>query len=180
VPTTSGWALPYPVNGDAANGPAQIQALAEAVDTDLTTLSNRTLARHVALGRSAAQSINNNTLTDISWTVEDTDASGLVTVPVTNITIPATAVWLLTSTILWATNATGYRAAQIIHVGTTEVLADYHVLSSGGSNVTGASMVTARLLTSGDQVKVAGLQTSGGALNVEHAYATFTMTRLPT
>lgn len=39
MPATSTWGLPYPSNSDAVDVPGDLQALAEAVDADLTTVN---------------------------------------------------------------------------------------------------------------------------------------------
>ena len=39
MPATSTWALPYPADADPVDVPGDLQALAEAVDADLTTVN---------------------------------------------------------------------------------------------------------------------------------------------
>jgi len=50
MPTTSRWALPYPAGSDSPDGPAQIQALAEALDNHAQHTSGTFAARPTSTG----------------------------------------------------------------------------------------------------------------------------------
>jgi hypothetical protein len=72
MPTTSGYALPYPSDSDAVDVPGDMQALAQAVDTQLTTVYGRlphatSTARLTVTGLSTAPSDSIATMGTINW-----------------------------------------------------------------------------------------------------------------
>lgn len=177
--TTTNYAWPYPANSDGPFGPSQIQAIGAAADTTVKGIDDRVAAKYLQLSRATDQTLTTGTGTDISWTVEDSDTSGIVTVPVTTITIPTAGVWSFTALVPFATNATGYRGGQIFHITSGKLIADFHIASSGGSNITADSISGQWKCAAADTVKVVAIQTSGGNLNLDSTYLRFSMARLP-
>lgn len=153
----------------------------------MTLLSGQTMTplklktAHVALTRAANLSINNNTVTDVTWTVEESDVDGLFTAPGTTFTVPAglDGVWDISAFAWFASNATSFRLMQLLINGAvlTEWRAD--AVSIGGQP-TAMGLATSKLLAVGDTVKIAVYQLSGAALNLTGPpWPRFTLTRRP-
>ena len=118
------------------------------------------------LQKSANQSLNNTTLTSITWDVETLDSDGFhSTVSNTDrITIPTGkgGKYMVGVILSYASNATGNRQIVISKNGT-----DLSWLQTGATNAITACNKTMVLdLAAGDYIIAKGYQTSGGALNV--------------
>jgi len=172
VPTTTGHALPYPATTDSPDGPAQILALCNRLETLLTAYDNTLAANtpHIDLTRSTTQAISDVTLTDISWTVENSDRNGLFTVTGTTFTAgPASVgVWDLSAWMQIGANATGFRSLQIYHNGAVIAEARHNAVTVA-SQPTSLAVATTRLIANTDTLKVAVFHTAGTSLNIASA-----------
>lgn len=123
---------------------------------------------HIHLTRSATQSIPNNTSTDISWTVETSDRSALVSGTVTSVTIPAGqgGVWAVMAWARFVTNATGFRVMEVRHNG-TQVAQDRREAMTTAAQSHDMFAGYIKLLAETDTVSVMVFQNSGGALNLD-------------
>lgn len=167
---TSPLNFPYPLYTEANNGPAQIQALATAIDGAVTTAqSNTALAvtrKRGAASETANQSIPNAVSTALTYGTEEFDNDNMINLGVNNTLITATTagIYLVEVTCLFAMNATGDRELDI-------------AWSGGGGNVgiqskavaADVTRLSASFLfkaTAGQTFQSLVQQSSGGALNV--------------
>lgn len=127
--------------------------------------------RPVRVYPSGSQSINDSTLTAVTWDSEQFDEDGWhSTVSNTSrLTAPAGdgTNWLPWAWLYWDANATGVRIAQLLKGGTTNLGITAHDAASAGA--TSQIVVGAYPITNGEYVEVHGYQTSGGPLNVNAA-----------
>lgn len=165
--------LPYPLYTEAVNPPAQIQALADAVD-DALVASQALIASIVARKASRAsrvtnQSIANNTPTLVQFTTEDFDNDNMINLggSNTNIVVQTSGLYLVTGSVTWATNATGIREALLLKNGTA--IAGLRELNNGGVLASGTPATHLINAVVTDIFTLQVLQTSGGALNVSSA-----------
>lgn len=114
--------------------------------------------------RTANQSIVNNTVVNITWQALAYDTMGLITLPSTNIVIPATGYYAITPVVAFDTHATGYRQIAILKAGATLHIARLPPVSSGADTIFATH--TEDLLTAGDVITISVRQTSGGNLNI--------------
>jgi hypothetical protein len=137
------------------------------------------------LSRSGSLTVTTSTTTPVDWNTEESDVGGLhdnVTNP-ERITVPTggnRGIWLLTATIDWAANATGYRSMSIVKNGTT-TLAQNSVANIGGTvgPIHGAVAIDPAPSV-GDWYRVAVFQDSGGNLNANaNGLSVFTGQHLP-
>ena len=135
----------------------------EIVDSsiDATELATVPTTR---LRRTTIQTISNNTPTDISFTTETWDTAGFHTGNNTDVNAPVDGVYLITGSVIFQANATGYRELQL--TANLQPIADDqdNPRSGGGIDILGVS--TVYLLNAGDFVRMSVLQNSGGNLTV--------------
>lgn len=124
----------------------------------------------VRLSKSATQSIANNTLTSITFDVEDFDDGGLhsTTTNTSRITIPTGGggTYLLGGQAEFVPNGTGSRTL-FITVNGTSTLSTVRDGSPSASVETRLSTSTLAQLVAGDYVEARVTQTSGGSLNAD-------------
>lgn len=115
MPGTTPLGYPYPLPGDATDGPAALKALADAVDASVTaTLAAAAAAaapKGALIRNITAQQILNNTVTTLSFGSEvfDNDnMSDLVAFP-QGLTVRTAGVYHLQASWSFAANATGFR-----------------------------------------------------------------------
>jgi hypothetical protein len=135
----------------------------------------------VRVTKSAVQSINNTTVTPLTWDQEsfDTDTLHSTSVNTSRITAAATGKYLVTAAVTFAANATGYRQVKIVKNGVT----DYAIataLNLGAADTPGVTVSDIVDLAASDYVEIAVAQNSGGALNVAVAGTTASMVLLGT
>lgn len=132
---------------------------------------NGTARPRCAATRGSTQSIANNTANVlVSWTTETYDVGAMFAATSTTLaTIPTGkgGIYLITTSIEFAANATGYRGVQINTAGTTRVRQT--VASVGAGPATRVSLATVWNLAAGDTVTVGLFQDSGGALNITNS-----------
>lgn len=121
--TTVPLGFPYPVAGDPLAGPANIQALAEAVDVSVTATqvsADAASAPPASKVTGGSQAILNNTVTDLRFDLVVYDNTGtvdLVSSP-SVINAPVVGQYVLVATAVFAANVTASRMLQILLNGT--------------------------------------------------------------
>lgn len=166
---TSPQNYPYPLYTEANNGPAQIQALADAIDNGIVA-SQALIASIVSrkafrVSSGVAQSIPNNTNTLAVFATEefDNDTMFNVGVSTTNATVNTAGLFLFTMTSTWAANATGVRMTALLKNGVQ--VGAFQAVSAGGVLSSGTPFTMLINAIVGDVFTVRLFQTSGGALN---------------
>lgn len=129
------------------------------------TKDNGARRPRVTLYRSASQSINSGSDTNLSWDTESHDADGLHAGGNEFFTVPAqyAGAWSVMGQVTWASNSTGRRIVKITVNGTAVAQTAVNAVS-GGSTIIQAN-APALVLASGDVVRVQVFQDSGGSLN---------------
>jgi hypothetical protein len=154
--------IPYPQSTDDVNPPADLQALAVAVNTLLTSLFNPPKAR---IHCSATQSIANVTPTVMTMDTTDFDTDTMADLANNQLVISTAGTYMISGEICWTSNATGYREA-LLYAGpgaTTLVAVDMRITT--GAAVPTTQAVTAVVqLNVGDVIQLKGAQASTAAL----------------
>lgn len=111
------------------------------------------------------QSIPDNTNTLVDWETADNDTHGAFNLSTDRFTAPSAGFYSINSSLEFAANATGQRAAQLYKNGSLfcEIGAHATVSASFTSRVFGA---TTLYLNAGDYLEIYAYQSSGGALNL--------------
>lgn len=123
--------------------------------------------------RTATQSITNSTLTTVSYTGTDEYDTGSMHDPAVNasrITVPSggAGLYAVTASVMWQGNPTGNRRLLINLNGSTIQGTQDDRADPGGGGASHRSYVEVRLVAA-DFLEVQVIQTSGGALNVDHS-----------
>jgi len=153
--------------------------------TDNTTDANvwklKSGFRGVLLTLSADETIPHNTVTGVSWDTETYDTDGFhesVTNP-SRITIPAGVSRVrLNATIGFDANATGERLIRFAKAGVSTFAGCGHMrLPAGTTSGYFGMNITSGILdvSSGDYFTCAVFQTSGGDLNVDYTFSSFSL-----
>lgn len=116
--------------------------------------------------RVAAQSISNNTFTDISFDTEVADNDNMFAATSTTVTIQHDGYILNLAGMKWGASGTGLRAQAISINGTVVDDMAFELGADAGSNNRYGCGGGVPLVTS-DTVKLNGFQASGGALNAQ-------------
>lgn len=170
MPGTTPRGYPYPLYSEANNFPSQLQSLANAVDTDIqanlvTAVNNGLNQPSVACSSTVAQSVANNTDVTMTFNVEEYDNANWFNsgVSTTNFTAPATGFYMLSCSLVYASNATGGRTVIVKVGGVTQ-----YAKTFPGNSIDITQIPTTNLLplTAGNVVTVAARQNSGVAINV--------------
>jgi hypothetical protein len=139
-----------------------------------TRIGSLTVPPIVRVRRATTQSITNATDTFITWTIEDIDTDGCFTASSDTVTIQTDGVYLVTAGMTFAANATGYRRMDVFKnpsnasdYGNAIFSVQYPVSSGTDDSFLMGSSIQS--FTSGQTIKAAVAQTSGGALNVGNA-----------
>lgn len=155
---------PTPEYGDIVD-----PAWMEEVEDSIRALEANDISVDVA--RATTQSIPNNTITYISWTVENEDLLGFINAPGDTITIPANYGGVYTGGVFarFAANATNLRVMtlEVNGSGVSEWRGPAIIVAAQPTSM-GIAMPAMRL-AAGDTVKVSVFQGSGGALNIDNA-----------
>lgn len=157
IPTTHTW-----VDGETPDADLMNDHVGRAVNLVISPPA-------ASVRRAAAQSIAYNTYTAIQWDAEDEDTDAMFGSPnFTRFTANTAGLYLLTGSVAWAGNSTGYRAARWSLNGSVILyqVRDY----PGHANAYGfaAPTVLARAVV-GDYFELGVQQTSGGSLNISPA-----------
>lgn len=161
MPTTPRLLLPYPAFSDAPSGPPAFQALAEAVEAQLSGLP-----RGQIITGGSAQSVASNTVTDVTFSggaiTYNTDVTASLAAG--SLTINEAGLYIVTASLVYASNATGYRALLIYNSTVPEYVEQHYGPPSNGT-VTTARIVTEPIsLPAGTVLKLRTVQTSGAGL----------------
>lgn len=165
----------YPVYGDLANPPAQIEDFARDVDTDvaaqvarITGALNRPSAR---VSATANQAIAANTNVFATFAVEEYDNAAMANLGVNNdrITFTSTGVYLVTAEVNWAPNGNatvGGREMQLI--GNLLGINDqrHSLRGSQTFDTEQSTELLYQVTTIGDFIRVQLRQSSGASANV--------------
>ena len=179
---TSPQNYPYPLYTEANDGPAQIQALATAIDGSIVTAQN-TIARarnrptaHVT--GNVVQSIPNNVSTPMQFNVEDFDTDNMFNLGGSNTdaVVVTPGIYLITGEVRFVSNATGEREITIWRSGSAVARGGVKVKSVTGQPTTIQATGLVELFTPGLIFHLECLQTSGGALNSD--LRRFSLTRV--
>ena len=171
--TTPILGLPYPLYSEAVDGPAQIQALAEAVDNVVaplqTTLTNAQNRKSGAVSAVAVQAIPNAVYTTVTWVTEDFDTDNIFNLGVSNTNaVPSTTgTYVITAESRFAAAAAGTRAIRILVNGVVVQGTTIELLASPAGTQTDICTTTILPLAAGQIVTIQVLQGSGGALNID-------------
>lgn len=113
----------------------------------------------------AAQSLTNGVAADLNWASEVEDSCGMHDNAVSNnaIVLPVPGVWRVRAKVRFDQNGTGYRRLILKYNGNIQIYSTAQPLSGDITFVYLDELVT--VAAGGDNVTVAGEQTSGGALN---------------
>lgn len=132
----------------------------------LRTRTGGPLASGAHVYNNANIAIANNTLTALTFNTERHDTHGFHSTSVNTgrLTIPAAGRYLVIGQVVFVSNATGFRNAQIRLNGTT-ILAQV-LINANATDATGLIVSTIRSLSASDYVELAVSQTSGGSLDV--------------
>lgn len=183
------YGFPYPALTDSPNGPAQIQALAEAVEADLvvtdanvatlqSTSQSLSSSSYIEYARSTDQSIPNSTSTRIDFTVVVKSSSDMTAATVsggTEFTCAKAGRWL------WTTNGSFNGSGGGIFRGwwLENPSGGARVgMQAGGIGTFFVAFSVAReiTMTVGTKMIVAAFQDSGGALSTILAQAPVVVT----
>lgn len=124
--------------------------------------------RTTIVRRTTNQSINNTTLTPISFTSETVDNASMIAVTSDTITLSTAGVWLISGGLIWALSGGGDRLTYIEHAG-AEIEGGGNTLTNSAANTIRTSVTCMVLAAASDTVKLVGYQSTGGALNVASA-----------
>lgn len=117
----------------------------------------------VGLFEGAATTCAHNTWTDLAFSTEIADASGIHTGTAKYVTIADAGIYQCTTLVEFVSNATGLRSIEFEVNNTTSYTAgSFEAASSSTTNIPGTRHL---VLAAGDTVKVRGRQTSGGSLD---------------
>lgn len=100
----------YPVYGDATDFPAQIQDLAQDIDTDMQSLFNRVTAMYnqpaARADGSSVQAVANNTNVTAVYDTETYDNSTIINLgtSTSQLTIPSNGIYIAVGSAAWANN----------------------------------------------------------------------------
>jgi hypothetical protein len=168
--------VPTPLDWIAADGTFITAAIGQAgVGDVLDFLLNPPAAQ---VRRTTAQSIPNGTPTLITFDTEDVDTDGLHTASGSKLTIATPGTYLVSASIPYDVNVTGYREARITK-NTVSFVPGTRAMIAAAPTVSTVVHITALEipLIAGDFLELSGVQTSGGALNTSAANGAFPILR---
>lgn len=171
--------FPYPTYEEANDAPAQIQALANAINFALVTTQNQITAgnnRHRAqINSGVNQSIPNNAYTNMVFANEEFDNDNMVNLGVDNTLITATTagIYLLSAQLIFPNNTVGNRAIRFIGAGTNAGGIQTETVNAEETMLSASMLFNA---LAGNTLRVQAYQNSGGALNV--SFRRFSAVRL--
>lgn len=173
----------YPLYGDAANFPAQIQDFATDVDTDVAALvASATTALNAPSCRvsaSANQAIAANTATIVTWAVEEYDNAAMGNLGVNNdrISVTVSGIYLVTADINFASNGNATVGGRLIELVTIGGVTIAQNTIPASQNIAAENNITwMQDFAAPTSLRVRVTQNSGAALNIDAR--SFSMTRV--
>jgi hypothetical protein len=158
----------YTAAGSAVAGDVYTAAAHNVIVTNVNNFIVPPIAR---VRRATNQSIPNATDTFVSWTIEDIDTDGMFTATSDTITIQTAGVYIVTTSVYFAANATGQRVVNMMKspssvsdLAAAFAQSWFPVASATNPSTLSASGVVNCIV--GDTIKIVAYQTSGGALNI--------------
>lgn len=117
--------------------------------------------------RASTQSVNNTTVTDVSFTSSPLNSNFTFTNPTTQFTIPKNGYYSITGTVEYDINATGWRALSI-RSGTTNLCQETRMAVADVTNPAATRITISwdAQLTTADGIRLTLYQTSGGSINI--------------
>jgi hypothetical protein len=169
------WTSPASATLDKATGATIDETMTDAWSSDLYHLGGTAGYIGCRASHNTTQSIANSSASLLALNAEsfDSDPNGAMHDTVTNnsrVVARTTGVYLVTCYVQWDTNATGLRAASLLHSSGTPYASDVRMAVTGAS--TDQTVATHALMTAGDYFEIQATQTSGGALNCSIAVLT--------
>lgn len=163
MPATTPRGYEYPLYSDTQNVPAQLQALAEDIDTDVQGLYNSSAAARnaptAAVDTAGILATPSGSMTTMTWTAELYDNAGMVNLGVSNtvITIPQTGLYLISGTAVFsiATGVTTLAGALFLRSVGGLVPDIATVTKNLGSPVTNLSAVALTRCNAGETISLA-------------------------
>lgn len=171
-------AYTYPCFSDANNFPAQLQELAEDIDTDVQAILDdiddaRNTPPSVRASGSAAVALVSGVGATVTFTTEEYDNAAMFTAPGTLFTAPVEGLYLLSARVLFTSGGSGERLLEIdIAAGVPRGAVTRQ--ANSGFNVTCNCHVLS-FMAMGDQARVTVLVNDAG---VSYTTRTFSMTRI--
>ena len=177
MPANTPRGYPYPLYTDLNAFPAQIQALATAVDADMDALWDRLIAGYnqpaVYVRGTGNQAIANNTGVTATYTTEVYDNAGMFTIgtSATNVNILTSGVYIVTGRVSYTANGAalaGARQISLVSSGALGVLArrsiqaDFGTFPPAGSTVPAVTNVG--YMAAGTVLTMVHLQNSGATI----------------
>lgn len=164
MPTTPGLGLPYPSGTVAPNVPADMQALAQAVEGAIYQRPR------VKIITGADQALTSGSLTTVDFNGGSVayDTNAMADIANDRIVIKTAGLYRFSARLAWGISSAGYRAL-IITRGVSEFLVDnYDAATPSQSKIT---TVTSEpiLCAVNDAISLQTVQTSGGSLNLIQA-----------
>lgn len=164
----------YPTYGDVANPPAQIQDMAQDIDTDVAGLVARTTAAlnrpSARISETANQLIAANTNTFLTFSVEEYDNGGMANLGVNNdrLTFPETGIYQVTAEVNFSSNGNATVNGRSMIFAPNLQPEKGHQSSRGAQSMDTemSSTMLYQVVTAGDFIRVRVRQESGAALNV--------------
>lgn len=117
--------------------------------------------------RSTAQTISDSTTTPISFDTERYDNGGMwVSGSPTLLRAVLSGIYLVTASIEWAVNSTGYRHMAVYNTTTSQYVITQDMRTADASNVAGMSCAGLVKLDLDDTIRLEVWQNRGGTLNI--------------
>lgn len=162
----------YPLYGDAADFPAQIQDFAQDVDADVASLVTQTTAAlnrpSARISETANQLLNPNVDVFATFSVEEYDNAAMANLGVNNdrLTFTSTGIYLITGDVEFGNNANpavGGRKA-VLHTSVSNEIA-FDTRRGAQNKNTMCNITFLYQVTGADFVRLRVTQSSAGALN---------------
>lgn len=168
MPATPVLALPYPAATDPADVPADIQKLADRLETVIAKMPA------VSAYKGATQSIPNGAPTAVIWETEryDTDTIHDPAVNPSRLTCKTAGKYLIITHIAWEAFTGGTQRRVFVMLNGTARIADVSLLPAAGSLDVYQSTSVIWAMVVNDYVEVQVYQDSGAARNVAAAQLT--------
>lgn len=173
MPAFTPLGYPYPVPGDATNGPGAVKALADAVDASVaSTLAAAAAATapKAALTRNlTAQQLLNNIVTTLNLGSEIFDNDNLVDLAADaqNFTVRTAGVYHLQASFAFAANGTAHRRG-FIAINGSSVASLSMPASTSATFATAFTLGTLRTLAVGNKVSIQAQQVAGVTLPLSY------------
>lgn len=179
MPANTPRGYPYPLYTDPADFPAQSQAFATAVDTDVqaqvASTADALYSPSAWVSASANQAIGSATATLLTFATEDYDNAAMANLGVNNerLTITETGFYLVSAWVLFAASgASGGRRMVLTSSATGDIAWDSRIGST--TEIVEISITSGVYATAGTFIRVVVEQTTLGSVNAQNRGLTAT------